>query len=372
MKKKILFFTQDLERTGSEMVLWHLLQHLDHNKYVMQVFCLRKGILYETLPPHVEKSIMYKYSPYLWNRIFRVILKVFKVNALRFQLRRIHKKFKADLWFINTIVIPEVYDVAKLYDVKVVTYVHELLNAFTLISASSMRKILAYSDVCIGCSEEVCNRISEMGHKSVKLQSSFIDTDLIKPDLRRVMELREEYGFLSTDFVWVVSGRTAYMKGLDHIISILSHFEDQPVKILWVGGHEDSGLEFYVQQVAEQKYPGKLFFAGPQSVDYYNYLAIANGLLLLSREESFSLVLVEAAKLGLPVVSFDLGIASKFITEDMGRVVKDRNINDFIAQMQFVQQNANFESAKIKSAAMEYSVHYQMPKFENLMAELIQ
>jgi glycosyltransferase involved in cell wall biosynthesis len=369
-KKKILFITQDLGRTGSEIVLGHLLQHLDPEKYEMYVFCIKKGALYETLPAYIGKSILYQNSPDKWDRIFRRVLKKFKINTLNYQLKKIQKEFRADIWFINTIVSPDVYELAKRHGVKIATYIHELLYAFTFITLGSMQKIISYSDVCIGCSEEVCKRIVELGHKNVKLQHSFIDTDLIQPDFNRVMTLREEFGFLLTDFVWVVSGKTTYMKGLDYMVSILEFFKEQPVKILWVGGEEDTGLTFYVQQVAKHKYPGKLFFTGAQSADYYNYLSVANGLLLPSREESFSLVLIEAAKLGLPVVSFDLGIANKFITQDMGRVVKGRNIEDFIAQMQFVHENPNFDTAKMVQASLEYSVQRQIPNFEKLIAEL--
>jgi len=372
MKKRILFITQDLGRTGSEMVLWHLLQHLDPDKYEMHVFCLSTGALYEALPAYIGKSVMYKHSPDMWKRAFRRILKKLKVNALDYQLSHIQKRFKADVWFVNTIVIPEVYEVAKKHEVKIATYIHELLYAFSFISATSMQKVISYSDVCIGCSEEVCNRITEMGHENVKLQHSFVDVNLIKPDLDRVAILRNELGFVSTDFVWVVSGKTTYMKGLDYIIPILEHFKDQPVKILWLGSVKKSGLLFYVQQVARLKYPGKLVFAGAQSTDYYNYLAAANGLLLLSKEESFSLVLVEAAKLGLPVVSFDLGIASQFLRSDigMGSVVKSRNIEDFVLQMRAVQDNSNLETEEIKREALVYSVQHQIPKFEKLIAEL--
>lgn len=370
MKKKILFITQDLGRTGSEMVLWHLLQHLDPDKYEMHVFCLKPGSLYNTLPGYIGKGVMYQNGHDVWKRAFRRILKKFKVNALNYQLSYIQKRFKADVWFINTIVIPEVYEVAKMHEVKIATYIHELLYAFSFISAASMQKVISYSDVCIGCSEEVCKRLTEMGHENVKLQHSFVDINLIQPDFDRVAVLREELGFRDTDFVWVVSGKTTYMKGLDYIIPILEHFKDQPVKILWLGSEEETGLLFYVKQVANLNYPGKLIFAGAQVTDYYNYLAVANGLLLLSREESFSLVLVEAAKLGLSVVSFQLGIADRFLESGMGSVVKNRNVEDFVLKMQDVQDNPNIETQKIKNAALVYSVQNQLPRFEKLMADL--
>lgn len=368
--QRLLFITQNLARTGSEMVLYYLLQHLDPQKYAIHVLCLSKGELYDALPAHIEKSILLRSSGKRSDRLLSSMLKKLKKSPLAYQLDGIQKEFKADLWFVNTISVPDLFAIANKHEVKVVTYLHELLYAFTFIQSNIMRSLITHSDVCIGCSEEVCKRITEMGHTNVRLQHSFVDLNAIKPDWNKVELLKQSLGFLPSDFVWVISAKTTYMKGLDYIVPILEFFKDRPVKILWIGNEESTGLEFYVKETARLNYPGKLFFAGAQSVDYYNYLAIGDGLLLLSREESFSLVLIEAASLGMPMVSFDIGIARQLIGNSFGYVIENRNLTNFVLAMEAVMAEPSPDQQKLLAAASEYSVEKQLAKFETLIDHL--
>jgi len=371
MKKRILFITQDLARTGSEVMLWYLFRNLDPLQYAIAVFCLRKGELYDVLPEHVKKNIGYKSSPSWFDRTFRRILKIFGIDPFAYQLNKIQEVFKADIWYINTIAIPDAFVVGKRMGVKTVIHIHELLNAFSLISRKAMKRIVADSDVCIGCSDMVCDAISALGHRDIRLQHSFLDTDTILVDQERVVRIRQELGILPTDFVWVVAGGALYMKGLDYVLSVLAHFKDEPVKLVWIGARFDNGLDFYIEKVAQLKYPGKLIFTGPQSADYYNYMSMAKGMLLLSREESFSLVMVEAAYLGIPVVAFNVGIAKQFLKPGMGVVVDNGDIGSLISEIRHLNANPELSNPAIsKENAMLYSATKQLPKFEALFSTL--
>lgn len=370
MKKRILFITQNLARTGSEMVLWYLLRNLDPDKYEVAVFCLKKGELLELLPEHIEKHVLYRVSPQFRERMLRRVLKFIKKDPLTYQLNDIQQRFKADIWYVNTIVIPEVYAPARAHGVKIVTHVHELLYAFTFVKGSDFQKVTTWSDVLIGCSPMVCDHLSELNHPNIRLQPSFIDTDTIRITASRVLELKSQHQIQKGDFVWVISGGVTYMKGLDHLLEILEAFKNENIKIIWLGPSADTGLEYYVKEIADRKYPGKLIFTGGLSADYYNYLSIANGLLILSREESFSLVMVEAAYLGIPIVSFNIGIAKEFIVPGTGRVVDSWNLPDLVQAMKWLQENPGQDQALLKEMAMRYDVKNQLPAYEQLLNEL--
>jgi len=372
MKKRILFITQNLGRTGSEMVLWYLLINLDTEKYTISVFCKSEGELYDVLPGHIEKNVMYKYSSNWLKRSFRRILKFAGIHPLNYQLNRIQKEFKADIWYINTIAFPEIFDLPRHKDVHIVTHIHELLYAFSEIKAHVLERAISYSDVCIGCSDIVCDKILELNHPHVALQYSFIDTETIFVDRQKVEKLKNELGILPTDFVWVISGGTKYMKGLDYVLEILAHFKDKRVKIIWLGVVQNNALYFYVKQVADRKYPNRLIFTGALSDDYYNYMSAANGFLLLSREESFSLVMLEAAYLGIPIVAFNIGIAAQFVTKDMGVVIDSFNTEQLLHGMQSILENPEKNKINLRNAAMKYSAKHQLPIFENLLDSISQ
>src|SRR5690606_33420384 len=196
-----------------------------------------------------------------------------------------------------------------------------------------------------------------------------IDDTVIHTDPERVHQLRQDLQLLESDFVWVISGSVIYMKGLNYIIDLLESLKDRPDKIIWIGGSLHSGLDYFVQTTAAENYPGKLIFTGPQSSDYYNYLSLADGFLMLSHEESFSLVLVEAAYLGIPLVSLNTGIAAEFIKRGMGQVSKSANIEDIVAAMRQVQQEGA-QTALLKSEASKFTASQQISNYLQLLREI--
>ncbi len=369
--KKILFITQHLERTGSEMVLWYLLNNLDPKRYSLYVFCITKGELYNHLPAHIQKSVVYKNSGNWKHKKFKSLLNLFKINPFEYQLTQIQKEFNPDAWYINTIVIPHVVGIANKFGVKIITHFHELLHAFTFVRHEELKQIISSTDTCIACSEEVRDRIMEMGHGKVKVQNSFIDIKTIHVDPKKVDKIKKELGILPSDFVWVISGVATYMKGLDFIIPVLDKLIHLPIKVVWIGRVLNTGLDYYVKQVVGKKYPERFFFVGAQFEDYYNFLAVGNGLLVLSREESFSLVMLESAYLGIPIVTVEVGIAQEFIRDGMGKIAKGRTLEEITEAMQWLHDHPQQDRQKLRAAAMEYTVEKQLPHYEALIEEII-
>jgi glycosyltransferase involved in cell wall biosynthesis len=370
MKKKILFITLSFDRTGSEMVLWYLLNNLDSNKFTPYLFCLREGELYSQIPSAVQKSIAYKGTKSWYKKAFRGMLKLVGIEPIGYQLKQIQSKFKADLWYVNTILIPQAHSVAKELNINIATHIHELMFAYTLIKAQEFKNIIDYSTTTIGCSTLVCEKLKDIGHPNIKLQNSFINEKIIHPNPIKIEEIKKELGITPADFVWVISGTVAYMKGLAYVLQLMEHFKNEPVKIVWIGGIQNNGLDYYIQTVAAKKYPGKLIFTGSVNEFYYEYLSIASGLLLLSIEESFSLVMLEAAYIGIPILAFNTGMAKHFIKEGMGLVVDSWNESDMIASMREMHKNAYHDDELLRTSAMEFTVSNQLPKFENLLLEL--
>jgi len=368
--KRILFITQNMERTGSEMVLWHLFNHIDFKKFKIHVFCIRRGALYDLLPSSIQKSSSYKESGLFGKKVLRTFLKTAGINPLHYQLNYIHRIFKPDYWYVNTLSIPWVYDVSVKLDVKIVTHIHELLYGFSFIKAQQFRNMIKSSNTILGCSEEVCSAIGALNHQDVRLQSSFIDPASILPTSSKINLIKQQFGIEKDDFVWAISGATTLMKGFDHMLHILDAFKGKPVKFLWIGRIIDDGLNEYIREIVAKNYSDQMFLCGPQAEYYYEHLACANGLLLLSREESFSLVLLEAAYLGLPTVSFDVGIAKSFINRKTGRVINNRDINSFIEAMKSVQNDHTIDDEEIKNAVHPYTTDYQIAKYQALLNDL--
>ena len=99
IKKKILFFTKDLNRTGAEMILFNIIEKLDRTKFEIGVVISHKGgDLIDDLPKDI--SLFYLESKFnLWDKVRFHLGEDVMLN----RLKEIQNKFKSDIWYINTI-----------------------------------------------------------------------------------------------------------------------------------------------------------------------------------------------------------------------------------------------------------------------------
>ncbi len=367
--KKILFITQNLGRTGSEMLLWYSLLHLDKDKFEASLFVKERGALIDQLPAHIKYFVAYKKSGDKLLKIFRGLLKMLKIDPLVYQLSRIQKKTKAEFWYLNTIANPEIYPIAKKMGIQVITHFHELPMAYNFVSYRDMQAIITDSKTIIGCSEAVCSKVINMGHTNVRLLHGFINPEKIIVN-KQTAEMRQKAGFKPGDFVWAISGKTTLIKGIDFLIPLLEKLPPQ-VKILWIGDEEPGGAYFYVQKTIEKKFNGRVFFSGAQVDDYYNYLNSCDAFLLLSREDSFPLVMLEAAALGKPIAGFNSGGIKEFVTADKGIVVDSWSFSDLALAMEFMQNHREqFDIDKIRASVSDYEVATQLPKWTHILSEI--
>jgi len=328
-KQRILFFTPFATRTGSEMMLLYILQNIDRSRFEAGLVSFENGELLKEFPSDIPTFVApKKYS------LFQKVQFRMGINPTLEYLRKVGKEFKADFWYINTTMLPEVYLIAKEFNVRIITHFHELPLTYAYLSDTDMKSIITQSDLLIGCSKVTCDAISDAGGANVKLLYSFIDSTKIKADNSRSDELRKSLGIPKEDFIWVLSGMTSERKGFDFLPEIANQLNDPRVHLIWVGNKISDGLVYYTEQrCRNSKSKTRVYFTGKQKEDYYNYLNLGDGFLLTSRQDPFPLVMIEAAFLGKPIISFPSGGASEFIQEGMGIVTEDISVKQMIDAM---------------------------------------
>jgi len=119
------------------------------------------------------------------------------------------------------------------------------------------------------------------------------------------------------------AGTTDWRKSPDLFIqlarAVTKQTSERPVHFVWVGGANE-GIEFGelmhdVRHLGLDKY---VHFLGARR-DYVDVIASFDIFALVSREDCFPLVVLEAALLGKPIVCFDgAGGATEFIGGDAG------------------------------------------------------
>ncbi len=363
---KILIITPYAGRTGSEMMIGYLLNRYDRKRFQMALCTLQPGELLNDIPTDVPTFTAPSH--------FSVIQKLqnkFGENPILSYLKKVQKEFRADVWYLNTLVPSFLLPLAQQLGVKVVTHFHELPMEYLALKADVFRTIITQSNLIIGCSEIVCQRIREAGGQRIELCHSLIDQSRVQVNPARVQELKAALQIQPGEFTWVMSGQTTYRKGFDLLPDFATELQGTHARIIWLGQLLDDGLVEYTQQKLKHNTGIRVDVMGIQREDYYAYLSLADGFLLTSREDPFPLVMIEAATLGKPIVAFPSGGVTEFVEEGMGEVTNSWNVRDVVASMKKVMhKELNLNPEVSKKRAEQFDVSAIVSRWETLMAQL--
>lgn len=352
-KKRILFFTPFATRTGSEMMLLYIVKNIDRSRFDVGVASFSKGELLAEFPPDIPIFIVPRVFNY-WQKVQFHLGR----NPILSALRKLARDFGADLWYVNTTMLPETVTVAKEFSIKLVTHFHELPLTFSYINADDMKNIITYSHTLVGCSQVTSEAIRQTGGENVALLYSFIDPQKLHADPARTAHIRQELNIPPDDFVWVGSGMTSERKGFDLLPDIAKALDDPHVHLVWLGGRIADGLVYHTEQrCARTKSKTRIHLVGKKKEDYAHYLNAGDGFMLTSRQDPFPLVMIEAALLGKPIVSFPSGGVSEFLREGMGLVTDDISVSQMVVAMrQIMTGQVVGDAAKSRERAGEFSV----------------
>jgi glycosyltransferase involved in cell wall biosynthesis len=200
-----------------------------------------------------------------------------------------------------------------------------------------------------------------------------IDRRTVKWNEGRPHEIRRGLNVGENTFVWAMSGTLDPNKNPVRFVEIAADMLRQGLDahFIWLGAGF-SGYGRYAREKAEALGVGdKVTWLGERAGDdYYDHLKAADGLVLTSFKESFSIVSVEAAYLGKPVVSFDCGGIREIVGPEMGVIVESWNNSDIIAAMVGVMRGeVGFDPAVARDRVKEFDIEVQGPRWERVVSE---
>ncbi|TDB60444.1 glycosyltransferase [Arundinibacter roseus] len=360
---KILFFTPYATRTGSEMMLLYILKNLDRTRFDAGLVSFAQGELLDNIPADIPIFI----GPGHYSLAQKVAFHLGFHPMERF-LETVNRKFKADVWYVNTVMLADVIKGAKKMQVPVITHIHELSHMLSFVSRTDYERIITQSDMLIGCSEAVCKNLRDAGGKEVKKLLSFIDLNTIHSKPERVTALRKEWGVQPGDFVWIMSGTTSERKGFDLLPDLAEIINDPTVHLVWVGRASPDGMVYLTEKRCQGIQNTRVHLVGAQKGDYFSYLAAADGFMLTSRQEPLGLVMVEAAWLGKPIVAFDSGGPTEFIEPGIGTIIPNLDMEQFVQALDFWRKNpGTFDSERAKNRAKEFGSSTGMAAWETIV-----
>lgn len=365
-RRKILFFTPYATRTGSEMMIYYILKYLDRSRFEAGLVCFSSGELLNDIP----KDIPVFYAPRNFTLKDKISFHLGFHPTIR-ALKKISRQFNADLWYVNTVMLSEVVTVAKMLKIPVITHVHELSAMYSQVSMPDFKIIVQDSDLIIGCSDIVCQCMQQSGAKNVRRLHSFVDLQEIKFNENKVREIRKAWKAEPDDYVWVMSGTTSDRKGFDMLPDIAQQFPTgSRVHLVWVGNLGNDGLVYWTKERCKNITNVSIHLTGSQKEDYYSYIAAADGFMLTSRQEPFGLVMVEAAWLGKPIVAFESGGPSEFVTPELGTLVPNLDIPLFVDRMlEWSTGEKVYHADVAHQKALEFNAETKVLEWQNIISQ---
>jgi glycosyltransferase involved in cell wall biosynthesis len=130
----------------------------------------------------------------------------------------------------------------------------------------------------------------------------------------------------------ITVGRLVARKAVDQLVKMVSRLDNKKLNLLIIGsGPQENSLK---QLARELNIESRIHFLGHTSEeDKFEILRMADIYVSTSQHEGFGIVYLEAMACGLPVVCYDFGGQTDFLSNDKtGYVIKLNDFDEFVSR----------------------------------------
>ncbi|HEX7060702.1 MAG TPA: glycosyltransferase family 4 protein [Woeseiaceae bacterium] len=183
-----------------------------------------------------------------------------------------------------------------------------------------VRRIVACADAVVGQSHNTNDNLCRYYHPP--RPPYLIPLGIPRPPAATMG--RTELGLAGNEFVMTTIGRLVARKGIDQLITMLSHLPGDAVRLVVIGDGPD--LLPLKEQAARLRLASRVTFTGFVSDQQkVNWLANSDIYVSTSQHEGFGLVFLEAMAQGLPIVCYDHGGQTDFLASGVNGAVLPLN-----------------------------------------------
>jgi glycosyltransferase involved in cell wall biosynthesis len=316
--RKVCFFLPSSNRDGGELAALECLDALKALGMQVHAVMPKKGPLIEDLQ---ARQIGYQIIPYkvwveppipIWKGFLFTLWNFFIIYPAVFLVGR----RKYDLIITNTINICIGAFVAKLFRLPHVWYILEFGSEdhgwrFHLGKKFPIWVMDRFSDLCLAVSRAVAQKYQMAGITASKVQYLYHPMDVTECSSADISLDKKTYRLTC-----VMVARLQEGKRQEDAIRAIGELRDQSIHVqLWlVGGGEQNYFNFLKRLVQENTLTDQVRFFG-QVKEFLSYIKKADVFLLCSRCEAFARVVVQAMKVGKPVVGTRSGGTVEQITD---------------------------------------------------------
>lgn len=380
---KILFISHDANRAGAQLFLLNIMQYLNKKGISMHMLLLGDGVLEKAFEEicTVSKYPKEKDGKSIYKKAISKLIP--KQENQKAQLKSLLLSENFDLIYANTIatawVMPELLDFLK---IPLITHIHELEFSIQLYSTKQDRAFLfANTTKLIACSKAVAENIIEKHHfpsEKTEIIHSFVENEkVIKRSQATDNEaIRQKYNLPKNTFLIGGCGNAEWRKGIDIFAlvasSVLELSDANKFHFVWIGIKKEG--EYYEQVCYDIEKLGiqKHITFIEQTPDAIELITCLDVFTLVSREDPFPLVMLEAALAQKTIVGFEkTGGCSEFLEVDAGILVPYLNSHEMALKIMDCYKNQSSAKELGKKAKekvlKKYSFENSVIKIEELL-----
>jgi glycosyltransferase involved in cell wall biosynthesis len=371
--KKILFITHNASQSGAPLVLLYLMQWLKKNQpnYVLDILFVEGGLLEKEFNKVTnEQFYISKIKPKktLWRKFRNKFFKHFNIQNNKDFYNNIAKK-KYDIIYSNTVVSAKYGNLIKEKDLRIkhLVHVHELKTIIDTLSPN-FKNIVPNIDYIIAVSKQVEQNLI----KNFKVQKSKVS---VVYECAKINILKNKKS--NNTFVVGACGLSYWRKGNDLFLQVARYinknFPDLDIQFIWVG-NEYSDKPIIDSDIEKLGLKEKVFFIGETSntAQYFNNFDV---FLMLSREDPFPLVCIEAAHYKIPILCFEKASGtSEVIKNGGGFVVPYLDIEAIGEKIIYYYKNPEkriIDGQKAFDLFKDYTPENICPKYYNIIIKTL-
>lgn len=297
--KKILYISHDAYRAGAQLLALGYLKWLRKNRpdIDFEILLANGGVL--------ESEFAELGKVHHWNHPVGDFLgRRFRQKLVRRMLLHRFKQAQFDLIYSNTIVNGQILHALRPLNLPVVTHVHELNYWITRSGEQNFELVKSTTQQFIAASEAVKLHLIDLGldSKIIKVIYEFTDVERLlnaeKKSLKSLLSLGPDTMLIGA------SGAENWRKGKDLFIPLAINIikrTNKNVHFIWIGGEVTAELK---EDLDKSGYADRIHFINHIS-GASSYFHEFDVFAMLSREDPFPVVNLEAGALSVPIVCFD-------------------------------------------------------------------
>lgn len=287
---KLLIVTHSLCRTGATKALLDRIVNDLSIKYTeINVLSLAGGDMLAEYKDQCHWVI----SPPVHGRLSRIFYKRLVRRSLDLICRYVLKMRSGDVVLINTLVPLGFLNNKNMRSFRVFVWAHELAQSVGMYCQPNWHLAIPHAKF-IAASEPVRRYLDNHGLD--------VAPDSVLPLTATHADCSEVHDDANTYILGI--GGPSWHKGTDYFLQVAHKCQSRShLQFVWIGGNVDS-FEHRAFQIEASRLNLKNILFVPSTTDMQSWYCSAVGILVLSREESFGLPIVEAGLLGVPTIAW--------------------------------------------------------------------